>query len=93
MNTLLSTKAAAEKVATELNNSLQLFDQYEVNVAEKTTVAGNDTAKETINSEKKIVRSFVSAMKKDIERIRSVADEFQKTDDNLQWDFINKAGK
>ncbi|MFA8439864.1 TIGR04197 family type VII secretion effector [Pueribacillus sp. YX66] len=93
MNILWSKEAVAQKIATELDNSLQLLSVYEVNLAHKTTVAGNARAKETINGEKKVIRSFVSAMQKDIERIRSVAAEFEKMDDSLQRNFINRTGK
>lgn len=92
MDLLFSKKAVAQNIATGLDNSLQLLSGYEVTLAEKTTVGGNARAKETINDEKKAVRSFVSAMQKDIERIRSVAIEFEKLDDTLHMKLLNGIG-
>ncbi len=92
MDLLSSKQVVAQNIATGLDNSLQSLSNYEVNLADKTTVGGNARAKETINDEKKVVRSFVAAMQKDIERIRSVALEFEKMDDTLQLNFLDRIG-
>jgi type VII secretion effector (TIGR04197 family) len=84
MNEITSNQAVVQNVTTKLNSALHSIREHQINLAEQTTVIGNTRAKETIAAEEKIIREFVSALQKDIERIRNVAREFDITDQALQ---------
>ncbi|MFA8438663.1 TIGR04197 family type VII secretion effector [Pueribacillus sp. YX66] len=82
----------ARRVVTKLENALQSFGDNHVSFATQTTVKSNIRAKETIQTEKKVVRTFTIALQQDIERIRSVAEEFETMGVLLRQGF-NKLGK
>lgn len=84
MNEIVSHHAIAQRVATEIDHALNtVIFQPKVTIAKGTTVKGNEAAYETVNLHQQAAQVFVSALAKDIENIRSVADEFERMDKNL----------
>lgn len=51
-----------------------------ITFATRTTVSGNAVAKTTINEHKSLVNQFMNAFRQDIERLQTIATEFNQTD-------------
>ncbi|EPY2275078.1 TIGR04197 family type VII secretion effector [Clostridium sporogenes] len=89
MPEILSSKEKAEKIATKLNLNLQSLErEFNCNIDNRTTVLGNGKAHELYNSEKNIVRGFVGALKKDIDNIKKVVNEFETLDEKIKQEFL-----
>lgn len=90
MKEILSNQSVAQRVAKELENALESIHKHQINYAEQTTIRANARAKEVIEVQKSIVNEFALALKQYIDRIQTVASEFEATDQILGDSFLKK---
>lgn len=85
VDNIISSKEAAQRIATNLSSSLEmLMKHHSLDFATNTKNGGNIRAQETVQVGKQLVDSFLSAFQKDIEKIRSVATEFEIMDQKIE---------
>lgn len=85
---IVSQLSVAQKVATSLNSAVNHLEaDKSVQQDNQTTLQGNQKAKDYITQESQVVQRFALAFKQDIENIRSVANEFESLDRQMQQNF------
>lgn len=85
MDNIISSKEIAEKVATNLYSSLDmLMKTHSLDFAVHTKLGGNTRAQEVVKMEQQMIDSFLSAIQKDIDKIKGTAVEFDRMDQEIQ---------
>lgn len=89
MTKIISDKAAAQRIATKLHNSIEpLSTQETIQYAQQTTLSGNPSAHNTIKNDQQQIDSFFTAMQQDIKKIELTDKGFTKKDPHRhEWDW------
>lgn len=84
MDNIISSKEAAEQIAINLSSSLEkLMKTHSLDFATHTKLGGNARGQEVVRMKQQVVDSFLSAMQKDIDKIKGVATEFEVMDQEI----------
>jgi len=85
LGNIQSSTAKVQSVVKNMENVVESISNVDksIQVASRTTVAGNSLASEKMEKHTALLNQLVSAFKQDVERLKKVSNEFESTDQHI----------